>query len=146
MLEEKSVGVLSLQESHDFLLSLASWGDLGICSHSFIVVVMNFLFFNSLKEMVKVAVFSFAFWLQCNMNGLCRVVDVEGCRWLLSDFFINNSCRALAEIVQILNEFCGVVSLMKDTVTLLYAVYMLIIPSNVSQWALKSPFKQHLRV
>lgn len=32
------------------------------------------------------------------------------------NFFANNSCGALADVVQILNEFCLVVSLRKDTV------------------------------
>lgn len=55
------------------------------------------------------------------------------------DFFINNSCRALAEIVQILNEFCRVVSLMKDTVT-----YCMLYMCLLSQVMYRSEHSNHL--
>lgn len=83
---------------------------------------MSLLFFYNLKEMVKVALWFRAAGMVCAV--LVWQVVHDCCQ---KDFFANNSCRALAEIVQILNELSGSQSYVGYSY-LLCAVYVLIIP------------------
>lgn len=110
-----------------------------ISSYSFHMFIMNILFFNNSKEIIKLLsslqpAGCSARWMVCAVLLVWKIVN--DCCW--KDFFINNGYRAFSEVVQIPNEFCLVAGFTKDTV--IYCMLCMCLLSQVM------PCTEHLQI